>query len=263
MKKIVTATATAISLTLVIVGVVFAANHYNVTYKGEIYDGETACRNYPFIPGATYLGQMHPRHQVHYRNIFGEESYCEVWAKDQLEAVLSGLTSVGYEIVKDGQPISSARYDPSVGLQRSNPSPHHRSIATVDGWEVTVLSVISNADSIIESYDTWNSPPEPGKQFVMARIRTTREPGHSSDDFSVSRLKAITGTGSVAFDEGCRYADLPDEYSSDEVLPGGTLEGNVCWEIGKSDVSSLLMYDSGSYYSGNSEIERRWWRLVG
>jgi hypothetical protein len=36
---------------------------------------------------------------------------------------------------------------------------------------------------------------------------------------------------------------IPDRISDREVFTGGTIRGNVCWQVLTSDAGNLLMYD--------------------
>jgi hypothetical protein len=43
------------------------------------------------------------------------------------------------------------------------------------------------------------------------------------------------------FEDSCGV--IPDEISDREVFSGGTIRGNVCWQVLASDAANLLMYD--------------------
>jgi hypothetical protein len=71
---------------------------------------------------------------------------------------------------------------------------------------------------------------------------TYRGRGSASFDGSY-RLRAL-GPSNVSyrtFEDSCGV--IPDRISDREVFTGGTIRGNVCWQVLTSDAGNLLMYD--------------------
>jgi hypothetical protein len=124
---------------------------------------------------------------------------------------------------------------------RENPIPIGTAVDVGDDWEVTVLSVESNATNQVLAEAEYNDPPEAGRQFFIAEVSVTYT-GENADTFSSSELAAV-GQSSVAYStykDSC--GEIPNELPSREVFPGGTITGNVCWSIESVDAESLVMY---------------------
>ena len=131
---------------------------------------------------------------------------------------------------------------PDVGT-RQNPIPRGRSAMLYDNWEVRVVDVIPNATRLVLAENMFNDPPAPGKQFFIATVEATyRGPGSSRFDGSF-RLRAVgpSGVSYSTFNDSCGV--IPDELPDPEVFTGGTIRGNVCWQVMTGDAEALLMYD--------------------
>lgn len=131
------------------------------------------------------------------------------------------------------------------GFTRRSPIPFHRA-ARVGDWRIRLVAVVPDATAAIMAEDATNSPPAHGYRFFMARVRVTYR-GDRSNVFEMSMLGAV-GRSAVGYDTGCELNTLPDELPYDELFPGGTATGNVCWEVRRSDVESLVMHAGADPY---------------
>ncbi len=134
------------------------------------------------------------------------------------------------------------RLAPDVGT-RENPIPRGSSAKLYGNWEVRVVNVIPNATSQVLAENRFNDPPAPGKQFFIATLEATyRGPGSSHFDGRY-RLRALgpSGVSYSTFEDSCGV--IPDRLPDPEVFTGGTIRGNVCWQVTASDAGALLMYD--------------------
>ena len=146
---------------------------------------------------------------------------------------------------------------PIPGDSRSNPVPLGQQAGLYDSWAMSVVSYSPDATAAVLAENMFNDPPAAGKQFAIVRVRATYT-GASSDSFGGSfRLRAV-GSSNVSHSTFANYCGvIPDEISSATLFPGGTIEGNVCFEVTAADASSLMLYDDGSFRS----IDRRWFSL--
>lgn len=154
-----------------------------------------------------------------------------------------------------GQHYYQWRYEQIPGT-RANPLPIGASSVVADEyhpehtWQVHVEDITPNANAIVANENMFNDPPASGKQFFIARISATFT-GSGSDRFDGSyRLRAV-GNSAVSystFDNSCGV--IPEDISDAETFTGGTVVGNVCWEVQSSDVGSLLMFDGSQLQSG-------------
>ena len=125
---------------------------------------------------------------------------------------------------------------------RDNPIPLGQSARLPDGWVVKVTSPNPNAWRLIQAENQFNDPPKAGRTFFMVRLVGTYRGSKARDILFESDFEAV-GRSSVAyqtFDDSCGV--IPNELPSKKVFQGGTVAGNACWSVKKSDVGSLLMY---------------------
>jgi hypothetical protein len=121
---------------------------------------------------------------------------------------------------------------------RENPIPIGTAFELDNGWNITVMSVIPNANSIIQQENMFNSKPESGNQYFLAMI-AAKNNGTDVDKFN-SNYFNVVGASSVAYKE--TSVVIPNPLPFTDVFPGGVVEGYMCWEIKSTDANSLTMY---------------------
>jgi len=146
-----------------------------------------------------------------------------------------------------GQHYYRWRYElaPDVG-SRANPIPLGQSALIYGNWEIRVVDVIPNATDLVLQENRFNTPPKPGYQFFIATVEATYRGQGSARFDGTYRLRAV-GPANVSystFDDDCGV--IPNAISDTEVFTGGTIRGNVCWQVRSSDAAALLMYDRES-----------------
>jgi hypothetical protein len=133
---------------------------------------------------------------------------------------------------------------PAPASSRDLPLPY-RATGTQGPWQITVTSATPNATAQVLAENMFNDPPEAGDQFYMVRVRATYIGAGSQGFDGTYRLRSV-GESAVeytTFSNNCGV--IPDQITSNQVFTGGTIEGNVCWEVKSSDAPSLIMYDNG------------------
>lgn len=149
------------------------------------------------------------------------------------------------------------------------------------GWALRVVSVVPNATDLIlaasRSEGRTPTPPEEGKQYFTATI-SAKYIGAGSDALTMRDLDAAGDATNIVYEAGCgdRYFNpttIPNALPANtldqvEVLPGGTIEGVVCWEIDSRDAPTLKMrFDNqflivwGSALSGQAYYFPVWYDL--
>lgn len=158
-------------------------------------------------------------------------------------------TTTNIEHVESSQVTQTPAISQAVGT-RENPIPMGTSMTISDGWTVTVLSVTPDATRAILQENQFNDQPGPGNQFFMARVRASYS-GSGSDTFGGSyRLRAV-GPSSVGYSTFENSAGvIPDPLPGSELFTGGSIEGNIAWQIKSSDANSLVMYDASTSDAG-------------
>ncbi len=116
-----------------------------------------------------------------------------------------------------------------------------------DGWTISVVSYTPDATTAVLAENMFNDPPAAGNVFAITRV-TALNGGASPGSFGGSyRLRAV-GSSNVAYSTfGNSCGVIPDRLSSTYVFPGGSITGNVCWEVPTGDAATLVMFDADQY----------------
>ena len=126
---------------------------------------------------------------------------------------------------------------------RAHPYPVHKSVVipSSDGWKLRVNKSVPNATQQVLDENMFNDKPAAGRQFFMINVKLTYVGKGSSSPYSGLTLKAL-GRSNVAYDYSDDCGVTPNELDDfKKVYSGGSISGNVCFSVKKSDVSSLLL----------------------
>ncbi len=121
---------------------------------------------------------------------------------------------------------------------RENPIPIGTAFELDNGWQITVMSVIPNANSIIQQENMFNSKPESGNQYFLAMI-VAKNNGSEVDQTKDYHFNVV-GASAVAYERASVVT--PNPLPETDIFPGGIAEGYICWEVKQTDVNSLTMY---------------------
>ena len=139
---------------------------------------------------------------------------------------------------------------------RDNPIPLGETVvvgsrldANEETWEVTVISVVSDATDLILSENEINEPPEEDYQYLMAYIRLKYIGPDSKTPFDDLEFKTV-GDSSVVYNASIDYYAsaagcfvVPNTLKgSQQLFPNGQIEGNACWQVASVDIDSLMMF---------------------
>ena len=146
------------------------------------------------------------------------------------------------------------------GTTRDNPVPIGTAVDMPNGWRIAVLSVTPNANKLIAKHTSsyFYREPDEGHQYFVARLSIVRI-GDTAKRL-ITDFAAVGGSNVSYEDSGCgSWTTVPDRLDwQKEVFPGGSVTGNVCWEVRSSDVGSLVMYYDPVY----DRSERRYFSLT-
>ncbi len=107
-------------------------------------------------------------------------------------------------------------------------------------WELSVVSITPDAWEIIRERNSFNQPPDEGKQFYLLRLRVKNVGEERA--FFVDYVKTTgEAAGWVYTTNGDSCGVIPDDNSR-EVFPGGEFELNVCWHVATADLPTLIMF---------------------
>ena len=144
----------------------------------------------------------------------------------------------------EGEPTPPPESEPTPpegepGTSRTNPVPLGQAGRVAD-WDVSVAAVDDDATDEVLAENPFNEPPAAGSQFVIVRVRGTYA-GGDSDHLWLHSFNAVGDAAVTYQDRGCGV--IPDPLDdAGEAFPGGTVEGNVCFEVPSTQVASLVMF---------------------
>lgn len=127
----------------------------------------------------------------------------------------------------------------AVGTSQASPAPIGTVVET-GGWEIVVVSIDPDATQAVLNENMFNDPPGDGSQFFFANVSATYRGDTEGQNLLLTSFRAL-GPSNVAITERCGVT--PDQLDTFvDVFAGGTITGNLCFEVPSSDVDSLLMY---------------------
>ncbi len=113
--------------------------------------------------------------------------------------------------------------------------------AGVGDVEVVVLAVDVEATDAVLAENEFNDPPAEGSRFVVWSVAVA----NAGEEATLSLgevLFSVVGPSAVAYDIYAGCGVVPDELDVfRDVFPGGSLEGNICWEVSDDDADALVL----------------------
>ncbi len=140
------------------------------------------------------------------------------------------------------------------GSSRNNPAERGQSVRTPDGLEITILAVNLNAWTVVQAENQFNDPPAPGNRMILVRVRVTNiSTGDETVTVSEGDL-SLTGSRNVIYDtfsESSSCGVVPEALQG-EMFPGGSAEGNVCFQVPADETGPVIVVDPlFSFETGN------------
>jgi hypothetical protein len=151
------------------------------------------------------------------------------------------------------------RMSPASGT-RESPIPLGQR-ATVGGWGVVVRSVrIASYDEMLEE-NMFNDPPIEGRSFVLLDVSLSNKTETEDSVFGVLDFGVLGPSNVVVtdydFDTSCGV--VPNELDTfAEVFPGGTIRGNLCYQINQRELGETLFFAEAWSIS---DSQRLWFAL--
>ena len=136
------------------------------------------------------------------------------------------------------------------------PAPAGSTVVTDDGVALTITSLIPDAESVLanENPDYYEPPHEDYRRFI-ARLRVQNVGGDADNPIPVGIAIFnfyLIGSDSEPLGYGGCGLPIPNNIEAYEdaiLFPGGTLEGNICFEVPKSETDLILVYDTFEDYN--------------
>lgn len=139
--------------------------------------------------------------------------------------------------------VFSGTPDPSFPVGSiENPVPVGERMSVGGGWEITVLDVMPDATDVVLAENSFNSPPEEGRQYFMATVavaNVSQSPMSFDGNF---RLRAQSPTDTYEpFSDRCGVT--PNEWEDVQIAPGEEAVHTVCWSVRSDEVRVLTLFD--------------------
>jgi len=132
---------------------------------------------------------------------------------------------------------------PTTTGTRADPLPLGATAQVTGLWTVAVVSATPDATGSILQQLPANRPPAPGEQFFLARVSITNLASVARQFGAHTRLNALGPSGQVYLSQANTCGAIPDPLTEPSLEPGGTVTGNLCWQVLSSDAGRLLLFD--------------------
>lgn len=113
--------------------------------------------------------------------------------------------------------------------------------AAVGTLSAVVLANNPEATEAVLAENEFNEEPAPGNRFAMWRVALTNEGDEPTQLFTEVSF-SVVGPSAVAYDSSAYCGVVPDQLDEfRDVFPGGTISGNLCWEVAEDDANALVL----------------------
>ncbi|MCL2455057.1 MAG: hypothetical protein FWD18_07155 [Micrococcales bacterium] len=144
------------------------------------------------------------------------------------------LTACGTDDEAGGS--SGSNGDTSTSAQtgtRANPVPAGTS-AEVGDWTITLAPTTLDAADVVLAENSYNDPPEEGRQFIMTEVSFAYDGEDSATPWVSLSIKFVGSDGntySSGTDDGCGVIPSPRLMDVGEMYAGASSAANVCLSV--------------------------------
>lgn len=140
---------------------------------------------------------------------------------------------------------------------RANPWPMRTwvKLPETKGWSVRVNSVVPNATAAVLAENQFNDKPKVGRQFYIISMSVRYSGKGSQAELSAGSFSAVGGSNVAysGFDDSCGV--VPKELDEFKTLfSGGSITGNICFSVKRSDVASLKLYFEPTFSLNDTQV---------
>ena len=126
--------------------------------------------------------------------------------------------------------------------------------ARVGNVDIAVLSIDTDVADLVVEENAFNDPPAEGNRFVMWQLAVSNA-GEDVTNLLSEVSFSVVGPSAVAYDAFTDCGVVPDALDTlRDVFPGGTLVGNVCWEVAEADADDLSLLVEEFAYDGERVV---------
>ena len=157
-------------------------------------------------------------------------------------------------------PTPPAPPPPALGT-RSNPVPLGAPVAIsvnsgAEHWRLRIISTQPDATAAVLAENQFNDPPASGNQFFIATVGVDYVTGtQAHNPLGLAWDLRAVGTSNVVytvFGSTSSCGVIPDDITDKgDLLPGGSMVGNICWSVPSSEAGTLISFielDDAPYY---------------
>jgi hypothetical protein len=140
---------------------------------------------------------------------------------------------------------------------RTNPYPIRTMIRPPDGqgWKLRVNRSIPNATRAVLRWNKFNPPPRAGNQFFIVNLTLAYSGKEPTSPFPPTRISVVgrSNVPSTVTDDSC--GGIPGQlHFRTRVRTGGSITGNMCFSVRKTDVRSLLLMYQAAFSVDNRQV---------
>jgi len=215
--------------------------------SGTVWDGSENVQAPLFVN--PFYATGYPLTEAYWTNVLvggvAKRVLVQVFERRVLTYTPSNPTGWQVEAGNVGQHYYTWRYNlaPTIG-SKAAPVPLGHTFDLGNSWSIKVVGVTANATSQVLAANQFNTAPPAGYQDFMVTVQAAYSGSGSSNwfhDNSSFYSVGASAVGYTTFDNDCGVA--PNAFPEfTDVFTGGTVTGNVCWQIKSSDATSLIMY---------------------
>jgi hypothetical protein len=201
---------------------------------GEVYAGGTLERNVCFVSSGEISDLM--LYAEEFFSFDGETAFLEIGEPTTIEPMPS---------LRGPQPRAAATPGRLYPIDAATPT------AVGTEWTITVGSGRLGTEEIRTAAE-FNDPPPAGFDFYLVDLNATYNGTGTGSIFDLD-IDGVTDSN-ITLDGYCGFYDNTFDISQD-VFPGGTLQGTVCFVVPSGDTASLVLsvresfeFDADAFY---------------
>jgi hypothetical protein len=219
-------------------------------------------------PGASCAGYLTRVHLC--RRLYTAGTHVKLTAFAKVDAKLSSWRgsasgrASAITVTMDAPKVITATFakvPPSPLGSRTNPVPLGQPVNVTsfgeERWTLRIISTRPDATAAVLAENQFNEAPSPGNQFFVATVVVSYVSGSQAEDayFSAAADLRTVGPSNVVYSSFGPASDcgvVPDDLRfKGELLPGGSMTGNLCWQVPSSEARALVAFvgaDDKPYY---------------
>jgi hypothetical protein len=114
------------------------------------------------------------------------------------------------------------------------------------GWSATVTQPARDITEAVLAENQFNDPPPLGFRFVGVDVTL----GYSGEEPSTALMMTLRAVADDNLVQSTQCGVIPGELDRfDDVFPGGSISGTLCFVVEQDALDSLVLYGTGELFS--------------